>query len=189
MSMQPTIYQDQQNGKGGGKGVCYEIMTANQEASWQANNEPWAECWATFPDDAAPGQPSLAELASANPCRYQYLMFLQQQATQYYQASCHFMEQSIWYANEYWDLATLHSYSQGQVHAAQTYSSAAADEPSSAAAAASSPPAATAPSSSAAAASSSSGAATPREQLPDFWMVHSRMEDQTNPNNATDDEL
>ena len=189
MSMQPTIYQDQQNGKGGGKGYCYAIMTANQEASWQANNEPWAECWATFPDDAAPGQPSLAELASANPCRYQYLMFLQQQATQYCQASSYFMEQSIWYANEYRDLATLHSYSQGQVHAAQTYSSAAADEPSSAAAAASSPPAATAPSSSAAAASSSSGAATPREQLPDFWMVHSTMEDETNPNNATDDEL
>ena len=185
MSVQPTIYQDQQNGKGGGKGA---------EASWQAHDQPWEECWATFPNDAAPGQPSLAELASANPCRYQHLMFLQQQAAQYYETSSHYMQQSMWYADEYHKLATLHFHSQGQVYAAQTYSSAAADAPSSAAAAAL-PQAATAPSSSDAAESSSSAAVTPGEQLPlpDFWL-DSTMIDETNPSpnntqHATDDEL
>ena len=205
MLVEPTIYQDRQKGNGGGKCACYESMTADQEASWQANDEPWAECWATFPNDAAPGQPSLADETSADPCsacRYQYrqyLMFLKQQAAQYYQASCYCMRQSIWHAEEYQKLATLHSYSQGQVHAARTYtaytaySSAAADALSRTAAAASSPPAATPFSSSAAAASSSSPAATPAEELLDFWM-DSRMEGETNPSpnntqHATDDEL
>jgi hypothetical protein len=192
---QPQIYQDQQNGKGGGKGK-----------SWQDNDQPWEECCATFPNDAAPGQPSLAQLASDNPCRYQHLMFLLQQSAQYYQACTYMMQQSIWHANEYRTLAALqsHSYSSAavqqvyaaqtyssaavqQLYDAQTYSSAAADLPSSAAAAASSPPAETASSSSAAAASSSSAAVTPGEQLTDFWL-DSTMEYETNPvDDAADD--
>jgi len=96
MSVEKTINQDQQQGKGEFKNEFGEAMHANQEASCQANDE-----WKTVPNYATPGQAHVDDQTSDTHCPYADPTHLQQLAEFHSQAQQWHMEQSNWYANEY----------------------------------------------------------------------------------------
>ena len=96
MSVEKTINQDHQQGKDEHKSEFGEAMSANQEASCQANDE-----WNPNANYATSGQLHLADQISDIQCPDAESMHPQQLAAFHLQAQHWHMEQSEWYANEY----------------------------------------------------------------------------------------
>ena len=108
MSLEPTIYTDQQTSKGEDRGEFDEIVRTIQKTSPLKYGEHWDIDRDTFPNYAIPGQPSLAYQTSDIHWLYQDPIIFMQQCSAYLEAQAWYMEQNAWYD-------TLQSYSHDQI--------------------------------------------------------------------------